>query len=170
MEVVTGAVPHQWASNTGLSPSQGAGQQGLDQWGRRPGRACLICNGHKKVNPIGLSLGAHDEWGRQTGCWNWAVRLGRDPGDRSGAFAKDLSTTVSHPAHSASFCLCILPILPGPGEVLPPLRASRSQHSKNVSLWNLDISEAGSVWVWGRSWLEPAVAKPQWYTASFLQL
>lgn len=46
MEVVTGAVPHQWASNTGLSPSQGAGQQGLGQWGRWPGRACFICNGH----------------------------------------------------------------------------------------------------------------------------
>ena len=115
------------------------------------GAYCVPGSGRdKKVNPIGLFLGAHDEWGRQTGCWNWAVRLGRDPGDRSGAFAKDLSTTVSHPAHSASFCPCILPILPGPGEVLLPLGASRSQHSKNVSLWNLDISGGGSVWVWGQ--------------------
>lgn len=115
------------------------------------GAYCVPGSGRdKKVNPIGLFLGAHDEWGRQTGCWNWAVRLGRDPGDRSGAFAKDLSTTVSHPAHSASFCPCILPILPGPGEVLLPLGASRSQHSKNVSLWNLDISGGGSDWVWGQ--------------------
>lgn len=39
MEVVTGIVPRHLASNTGLSPSWGAGQQILHQWGAWPGLA-----------------------------------------------------------------------------------------------------------------------------------
>lgn len=77
MEVVTGAVPHQWASNTGLSPSQGqasrawaSGEGGLaGHVSYAMGAYCVPGSGRdKKVNPIGLFLGAHDEWGRQTGC------------------------------------------------------------------------------------------------------
>lgn len=50
MEVVTGAVPHQWASNTGLSPSQGGRPAGPGPVGKvawpgmfRMQRAPTVC-------------------------------------------------------------------------------------------------------------------------------
>lgn len=92
-----------------------------------------------------LSLGLMTNGGGQTGCRYQAVRLG----GHSGAFARHVPTTVFHPTPYTNLCVCILPTLPGAGEMPCPLGASESQLSEILRLGY--VPEAGSIWIWGRS-------------------
>lgn len=153
-----------WDSSTSLSfkhrlsPSQGAGQQGLGQWGAWLGRTGFNLMGSYCVQGLSqapegtrgpsytvLPLGLMTNGGGQTGCRYQAVRLG----GHSGASARHVPTTVFHPTPYTNLCVCILPTLPGAGEMPCPLGASESQLSEILRLGY--VPEAGSIWIWGRS-------------------
>lgn len=74
---------------------------------------------------------------------NQAVSLG----SQSGASARHVPSTVFHPTPYTNLCLCILPILPGAGEMPCPPGAAESQPSEILRVGC--VSEAGSIWVSG---------------------